>query len=235
MRALVLAMVVALCAWTPAATAQSGASEIDLGDGMRVHRVPRYCFGGSVASGCFAWEPEGFSFGEQVALPFARTFARVPTNGRILAALPLASTLYVPLGYTARMMRSDDRGAHWLEVPWRWAESVSILVFDAGTDDGVAAGDSGYLWATSDGGLTWSEHGSATGTTYVELAMRDSVVVALDAVGNVWRAQHGNFDRQLLLTDRTAHLSTDDDAVVISTDDAVLRVTRHHGVERTRR
>ncbi len=200
-----------------------------------MRRIPRYCPGGSTVTGCFAWEPVGFSFGSEVGLSFARTFARVEPNGRILAALPLASSLYAPFGVTTRMLRTDDLGEHWIPVPWRWVESVAIMVFDAGTDDGVAAGDSGYLWATTDGGLTWTEHGNAAGTTYTELAMRDSVVVARDSAGNVWRAPHGNFDRELIVTDPTAHLTTEGDSVLVRTERDVFRLRRGHAVERTRR
>jgi hypothetical protein len=230
-----IALGLVLLAACPRVGAQDDPGELELGGGLRVRRVPRFCVGGAVGSGCFAWEPVGFSFGGEVVLPFATTFARVPTNGRILAALPTATTLYVPLGYTTRMLRSDDLGEHWISVPWRWVEAVGIMVFDAGTDDGVAAGGSGYLWATDDGGLTWTEHGSASGTTYVELAMRDGVVVALDSNGNVWRAPHGNFDRDLIATDRSAHLSTEGDAVVVRTSDSILRLRRGGSVERSRR
>lgn len=235
MRFVALALLLA-CAWPSARTdAQGDASELDLGAGLAVRRIPRYCPGGSVGSGCFAWEPVGFSFGGEIALPFARTFARVPTSGRILAALPVARTLYVPLGFTTRMLRTDDLGEHWAPVPWRWVESVSLMVFDEGTDDGVAAGDSGYLWATDDGGLTWTEHGNASGTTYVELVMHDSVVVALDSQGNAWRAQHGNFDRELIATDPHAHVSIEGEAVVVRTESAVYRLRRGRSVERVRR
>ncbi len=216
-------------------SAQVGASELDLGGGVRVRRAPRYCQGGSVGSGCFAWEPVGFTFGSDVGLAFAQTFARVPSTGRILAALPLASTLYSPIPYATRLMRTDDLGEHWTPVAWRWAETVTVLAFDAEGGGGVAAGDSGYLWATTDGGITWTEHGSSAGTTYVELAIHDGVVVARDSNGNVYRAPHGNFDRELVVTDRGARVSVEGDAVVVRTSDALYSLRRGRATERTRR
>lgn len=211
---------------------------IDLGSGLSVSRRATWCGATGVPIRCYAWEPSGFAFpaGPLVpALTFARTFARVPASGRILAALSNVTSPFMYTGFAVRMLRSDDRGASWVPVTWRWLETVALMAFEPGTSRGVAAGDSGYVWTTTDGGETWRDRGSSSGTTFVELAVADREIVLIDASGNVWRMADGSFARDLLLTDTTAHATNEDDAIVVRTATEELRIRHGHGVDRHRR
>jgi hypothetical protein len=210
---------------------------IDLGAGLSVHRVPTWC-GAAVSVRCYAWQPTGFSFPAgplNPPLTFARTFARVPSTGRLLASVSNVSGPFLYTGFAVRMLRSDDRGASWTPVTWRWLETVALMAFEPGSARGVAAGDSGYVWTTTDGGDTWRDRGSSAGTTFTELAVADREIVLVDGAGNVWRMSGGSFARDLLLTDTSAHVVNEGDAIVVRTTSEELRIRHGHGVDRHRR
>lgn len=235
--ALLVALGLGLAAAIAPARAQS-ADAIELGEGLSVHRRATWCGAVGVPIRCYAWEPTGFSFpaGPMVpALTFARTFTRVPTTGRILAALSNVTSPFMYTGFAVRMLRSDDRGASWTPVTWRWLETVALFAFEPGTARGTAAGDSGYVWTTEDGGTTWLDRGSSSGTTFTELAVGARETVLIDTNGNVWRMSGGSFGRDLLLTDTTAHLTNEGDAIVVRTATEEMRVRHGHGLDRHRR
>jgi len=212
---------------------------IDLGRGLAVQRRATWC-GASMAAPirCSAWDPIGFAFPSALVSPltFARTYARVPATGRILAALSNVSGPFLYTGFAVRMLRSDDRGATWSPVTWRWLETVALMAFEPGTARGVAAGDSGYVWTTDDGGTTWTDHGSSSGTTFTELAVAPNETVLIDTNGNVWRMSGGSFGRDLLITDTSAHVTTEGDTIWVRTTTQEIRIRHGHGVDRhTRR
>jgi hypothetical protein len=218
------------------ARAQTSDDVIDLGDGCSVQRIPTWC---GVGVRCWAWQPTGFAFGPGplvTPLTFARTWARVPGNGRWLVALANTSGPFLYTGFAVRVLRSDDRGASWQPVTWRWVETVALFAFEPGSDRGVAAGDSGYVWSTDDGGETWRDRGSSVGTTFTELVVVRGETVLIDASGNVWRMSGDSFARDLLLTDTSAHAAREGDAIVVRTSTEELRIRHGHGVDRhTRR
>lgn len=217
--------------------AQSG-DAIDLGDGLSVRRVPTWCGAAGVPIRCYAWQASGFAFPAgplSPALTFARTFARVPRTGRLLASVANVSGPFMYTGFAVRMLRSDDRGASWVPVTWRWVETAALIAFEPGSARGVAAGDSGYVWTTDDGGETWRDRGSSSGTTFTELATVAGEIVLVDGAGNVWRMSGGSFARELLLTDTSAHVTTEGDALVVRSATEELRIRHGHGVDRHRR
>jgi hypothetical protein len=229
----------ALAALAFALTAHAQSPDtIALGEGLSVQRRATWC-GASMAAPirCSAWDPVGFSFPAPLvsSLTFARTWARVPTTGRILVALSNVSSPFMYTGFAVRVMRSDDRGVSWTPVTWRWLETAALMSFTPGTAHGVAAGDSGYVWTTDDGGTTWIDRGSSTGTTFTELVAGDHETLLIDTNGNAWRMSGTSFARDLLLTDTTAHASLEGDAIVVRTATEELRVRHGHGVDRHRR
>jgi hypothetical protein len=233
-RSLVLLAALMVAAAIAPAGAQM-ADAIDLGGGLSVQRRPTWCGATGVPIRCYAWEPTGFVFPAGPAVPaltFARTYAVVPTTGRILAALSNVTSPFMYTGFAVRMLRSDDRGATWVPVTWRWLETVALMAFEPGTARGTAAGDSGYVWTTEDGGTTWIDRGSSIGTTFTELAVAPRETVLVDSNGNVWRMSGGSFARDLLLTDTSAHLTNEGDAIVVRTATEEMRVRHGHGLDR---
>jgi hypothetical protein len=216
------------------ASAQGVPDAVDFGGGLSVRRT-------RVWSGYVqvpAWQAVGWTVPTTTlgsALTFARTYAVVPATGRVLVALSNVSGPMLATGYAVRVMRSDDHCASWQPVTWRWAQTVALFSFEPDSARGVAAGDSGYVWTTSDGGETWTSLGSSVGTNFVELVAADRETVLIDDHGNVWRMSGGTFARELLLTAPSAHASRDGDAIVVRTDDEELRVRHGHGVDRHRR
>ncbi len=212
---------------------------IALGEGLAVQRRATWC-GASVAVPirCQAWEPMGFAFPSALVSPltFARTWAVVPTTGRILAALSNASGPFLYTGFAVRMLASNDRGATWAPVTWRWVETANLIVFEPGSAHGVAAGDGGYVWTTDDGGVTWVDHGGSSGTTFTELVVAPREIVLVDSNGNAWRMSGGSFGRDLLVTDPSVHATAEGDAIVVRTATEEIRIRHGHGVDRhTRR
>jgi hypothetical protein len=213
-------------------------SAIDLGDGLSVHPHATWCGASPATAGrCMAWQPTGFVFPAPLVphLTFARTWARVPASGRILVALSNASGPFVFTGFAVRMMRSDDRGASFVPVTWRWLETAGLLSFTPGTSHGVAAGESGYVWTTDDGGITWIDRGSAAGTAFTELVAGEDETVLIDTSGNVWRMSGTSFARDLVLTDTSAHAALEGDAIVVRTATEEVRIRHGHGLARQRR
>lgn len=227
-----LTLVFALAALAPARAQAQDA--IDLGGGLSVHRTPTWC-GASIAVPirCYAWQPSGFSFPSALTTPltFARTYAVVPSTGRILASLSNTTGPFMYTGFAVRMLASDDRGLTWQPVTWRWLETVALFAFEPGSGRGVAAGDGGYVWSTDDGGVTWSDHGGSSGTTFTELAVAGREIVLIDSNGNAWRMSGGSFGRDLLVTDRDAHVTSDGDALVVRTLTEEWRIRHGHGVD----
>jgi len=204
---------------------------VDFGGGASVRRTLAWC---GIAR-CPAWEAVGWTFPTSTlgsALAFARTYAVVPSSGRVLVAVSNASGPFMSTGFAVRVMRSDDHGASWQPVSWRWAETVALFSFEPGTARGVAAGDSGYVWTTTDGGDTWTSLGGSVGTTFVELVAANRETVLVDDHGNVWQMSDGTFARELLLTDSSAHASREGDAIIVRTTDEELRIRHGHGVDR---
>lgn len=234
--ALVLAASLVLAAGARGAGAQ-GPDRIELGEGLAVARQPTWCGAVGAPVRCQAWAPVGFAFPPPLVSPltFARTWALVPSSGRILVALSNVGGPFLYTGFAVRMMRSDDHGATFVPVTWRWLETVTIMAFEPGTSRGVAAGESGYVWTTEDGGLTWRDRGSSVGTSFTELVVIRGETVLVDGAGNVWRMSGTSFARDLLLTDASAHASVEGDAIVVRTASEELRVRHGHGVDRHRR
>jgi hypothetical protein len=212
---------------------------IALGDGLSVTRITTWCgAGGAIPMRCTAWQPTGFAFPPPLAgvLPWARTWARVPATGRVLVALANTTSPFMYTGFAVRMLRSDDGGRTFVPVTWRWLETVALMAFEPGSLRGVAAGDSGYVWTTADGGDTWLDRGSSTGTTFTELVVVPGETVLVDAAGNAWRMSGTSFARELLVTDASVHAVVEGDAIVVRTTTQEIRIRHGHGVDRhTRR
>ena len=228
-----LAALAAFVIVTSVASAQ-GPDTVDLGAGRSVQRILAWCG----ISRCPAWTPVGFAFPINTlgsALAFARTYAVVPSTGRVLVAFSNTSGPFMYTGFAVRVMRSDDHGESWQPVTWRWAETVALFAFEPGTGRGVAAGDSGYVWTTSDGGDTWTSRGSSIGTNFTQLVVAQDETVLVDDHGNVWRMSGGSFGRDLLLTDMGARVTNVGDAIVVRTATEELRIRHGHGVDRHRR
>lgn len=233
-----LALSVALALSALASARAQAPDAIDLGQGLSVQRISTWCGAAGAPFRCSAWQPSGFAFPAgplAPALTFARTYARVPATGRILAALSNVNGPFMYTGFAVRLVASDDGGVSWHPLTWRWLETIALFAFEPGSARGVAAGDSGYVWTTDDGGETWRDRGSSTGTTFTELVVVPGEIVLVDASGNVWRMSSGSFARDLLVTDASAHASVEGDAIVVRTTGEELRVRRGHGVDRHRR
>jgi hypothetical protein len=216
------------------ASAQGAPDSVDFGGGASVHRTRVIGAYGPIP----AWQAVGWTMPAGTlgsALAFARTYAVVPSSGRVLVALANTSGPFLMTGFAVRVMRSDDHGASWQPITWRWAETVNLFSFEPGTSRGVAVGDSGYVWTTTDGGETWTSLGNSVGTIFVELLAGERETLLIDDHGNVWRMSGGTFARELLLTDTSAHLSRDGAALVVRTDTEELRIRHGHGVDRHRR
>jgi photosystem II stability/assembly factor-like uncharacterized protein len=173
---------------------------------------------------CRSWEPVGFTFGGILELAHARTFARVPATSRIVAAtrfLGRASLLY-----------TDDLGATWLEARWPTHDLANAVAFDERSSYGVAVGDGGRVWSTTDRGATWRERRSGAGIVYTDVAVVGRIAVFVDSSGAVWRSRDGGFLRDGITRSYGAALAVVDDAIVISTERGTIRVLRDGSVVR---
>lgn len=204
------------------ALAQVG-GRIELGRGISVRqdRVA-VCVG---AGPCALWIPEGFGYGELGAvLPFARTFAWVPRTGRIVASVPLPSVLAYQVTATARLVVSDDRGAHWRDARWPWRECAESIAFDPEGLGGVAGGEAGTLWTTEDGGDTWTDHGSTSGTRWVSVARRGRAIVMVGDNGSAYVSRDGGFARRELAASGASDARVDGDVIVVRVGSSERRV-----------
>jgi photosystem II stability/assembly factor-like uncharacterized protein len=194
---------------------------IDLGGGLAVERL---CAPASVrARSCLGWTPTGFVFGDAARwLTLARTFARVPATGRIIAAPERPTDATTP-DAPPRLLRSDDRGAHWVEIPWSGG-APHLFAFDATSRDGVAAGEAGHVWTTHDAGDHWTDHGGDT-RVWTQLAIAAGEIVMVDSSGNVFRSSDGGFARQTVAVDRAARVEQRDAEIVVHTErqDCIVR------------
>lgn len=209
---------------------------IDLGEGLSVRQVSVPCG----LARCLRWEPHGLRFtGHEQRLASARTFALVPSEGRVVASYNAS----LPGGYlvlppthasTAGMLATDDGGRTWHQSRWPWPHVANAVAFDRDTPYGVAVGDSGYTWSSEDGGRTWRDHRSDGGVVYTQVAVLGRLAVFADSEGRVWRSRDGGFSRRSLIEHEGVRLETDDDAVVVESagGDRLLRVYENGRIER---
>lgn len=166
-----------LLAAEPAAAVAFGTAPVtvDLGDGMRAHRVPGPCSGvNGVGFGvCARWSVEGFSVPSELPVGEVRMFARA-RGARI--AMATAAGLWL----------SDDRGARWSRARIDEAVTPLALAFDAGSDFGAAVGPNGTVWTTQDRGSTWRVRRDRSGPALVDVAVNGRIVAFSDALGGVW-------------------------------------------------
>lgn len=168
---------------------------LDLGDGLSVRRDRPF----------WAWEPVGFSFGQERNLWRATTFARAP-SGRIVALAPRFpmqagaapesqwEVLYTDdLGSTWSRSRWPDPGSFRATVtgrrPWglrRECAGAALVAFDPGSTNGVAVTRWGRVLSTEDEGARWRVR--RTGQRFVHAWVRGRSVLLLDADGAIWRS-----------------------------------------------
>lgn len=227
-RRLALAFLLAL---SGAAGASAQALETrELGAGLSVMQVSTFAYCWGAATPCVVWEPVGFSFAGIDALRIASAFARVPESGRIVAAVtgvrPWRTVRSHGILYT------DDLGATWSAAAWSWPVRVRALSFEPSGLRGVAAGESGYVWTTEDGGATWRDRGSSAGTTYVDAARLGDVVVLVDEHGGAWRSRDGGFARDTLGAGVTRPLAVTADEIVVEARSGTVRVRPDGSVRR---
>lgn len=217
--------------FTLAASAQAQwtvAERVQLGGGIAVERmcIPRAL---TRRPSCRGWTPVGFAFGDALRwLTFARTFARVPATGR-LVAVPGASTDPGYTGETPWMLLSDDGGAHWTATEDSGSARPTLLAFDNLTIDGVAAGDSGHIWSTSDGAVHWTDHGGDA-RVWSDLAIAGGEIVLADSSGNTFVSHDGGFARERLPVEGRAILEQRDDEIIVRTERTECTVRHGHGV-----
>ncbi len=207
-----------------------------------VWRPPGYEFGHWRDQPCTTWRPAGFAFGDRQELLYAYAFARVASSGRIVAtyrdvdgAQRAPGSPPTPPGTAVGVLYTDDGGATWHDARWRWVHAARALAFDAGSDFGVAAGESGHVWSTEDGGETWRVRRSAAGVSYTQVAVVGRVCVLVDANGTVWRSRDGGFSHDTLTRSSEVTLETTDDEIVVTTPRHELRIHADASVERSRR
>lgn len=218
---------------TAASAQRVGFRHLDLGDGVSVDDVcqpsrPRPCAG---------WQPVGFVFGD--ATPWllqADTFGRVRATGAILATASIRPAITYPSAAPMRahrVLRTTDGGLHWREVPWPWTQTPRLFAFDRLRLDGVATGESGYVWTTDDGGAHWVDHGGDA-VTWAAAAIADREIVLADASGHVVRSRDG-LARETVVDDRSATIEQRDTEIVVHASDADYVVRHGSPTRRTAR
>lgn len=198
------------------------ARRIDLGGGASVERS---CWRGARGGlTCQSWTPTGFVFGDATrALGDARTFVRLPATGRLLAISGPVT------GWPPRLLRSDDGGGHWVQIPWQDGAWPWMFAFDHRSSEGVAIGDAGHVWSTSDGGLHWTDHGGDA-RTWISVAIAHGVIVLVDSMGGTFRSSDGGFTRERLPTEGATTLEQRDEEILVHAFTAECVVRRGDGV-----
>lgn len=207
--------------------------ERDLGGGCSVRQTATYAYCWGAATPCVVWEPTGFSFGDVDALRTATAFARVPTTGRVVAAI--TGTRPWRTVRSSAVLYSDDRGATWLAARWDWPATARAIAFEPTGARGVAAGDSGYVWITDDGGETWTDRGSSSGTTYVDAARLGDTLVLVDDHRAAWRSRDRGFARESLADGVVGGLVVDAEAITLTTETHRIRVAADGSIRRAPR
>ncbi len=114
-----------------------------------------------------------------------------------------SSDTYGPL-----LLRTDDGGVTWEEVKAAgviWSLS-SLSMSDA--DHAWMAGESGLLWTTADGGLTWSRHSLGRSAGNLSVATVDGHRGwAAGTSGQVWRTTNAGVTWKLLHTGQPTRFS----------------------------
>jgi hypothetical protein len=197
----------AILALASGALAQVG--EIAIGPGLAVRREGAVCDDGITGIPCLVWVPIGFAFGDRAELPYARAFGYVPSTGRIVAVHNV--------GGRGGVLYTDDLGASWRDGRWDWHQAANAVAFDPSSTFGVAAGEGGYVWNTDDGGRTWRDRGSSSGTSYTDVRVLGRIAVLRDDQGRVWLSRDGGFGRDLLAEDRSALLGSTASTIVVWT------------------
>lgn len=234
LRPLVLVLAFACFAVLPVVAAPALAQvllERDLGGGCSVRQTTTFasCWGSALP--CIVWVPTGFSFAGIEPLGAATAFARVPATGRIVAAIRGSRRSWP--SRTTGVLYTDDLGATWSAARWTWPSVALALAFEPASERGVAAGAGGYVWTTEDGGTTWTDRGSSSGTTYVDAARLEHTVVLVDDHGAAWRSRDGGFARESLADGVVGPLTVDVDAITVTTASHSVRVARDGSVRRT--
>lgn len=220
----------------PQSARAQGPRTIDLGDGRAVRQVSVPCG----VSRCLRWQPRGVLFsGHERRLAYARTFAWVPSTGRVVASYAASwrgGYLDVDRAYAgnAGMLTSDDGGRTWQQSRWPWPHVANAVAFDRETAYGVAVGDAGYTWSTDDGGRTWTDHRSDGGVVYTQVAVLGRVSVFASSAGEVWRSRDGGFRRRSLVEREGVRIETTDDAIVVESEsgEELVRVREDGSIER---
>lgn len=230
-RALLLS--IALCVLPVAARAQD---VVDLGDGAAVQRIVRPCWY-EIAAICSWWEPAGtLTFGGIPDLEVATAFGRAP-SGRIVAMIPGLATGYaapagMPYALTATVLYTDDLGATWQRGRWPDAHAHALaFAFDPRTGAGVAVGQSGSIWTSGDGGVSWRRRRSSSGLVYERAWLRGRTLIVEDDRGALWLSSDGGFALESLA--EGGRIEETGGALEITARDRAWRIDAHGGVQRT--
>jgi hypothetical protein len=214
---------------TSVASAQ-GFETRDLGAGLSVRQVSTYAYCWGAATPCTVWEPIGFSFAGIDALRVATTFARVPETGRIVAAVTGVRPWRTVRSHG--VLYTDDLGATWSAARWDWPVRVRVIAFEPTSLRGIAAGEGGYVWTTDDGGATWTDRGSSSGTTYLDAARLGDTVVLVDDHGAAWRSRDGGFARESLAEGLVGALRVEGREIVVPVERGLVRVRDDGAIRR---
>lgn len=211
---------------------------IDLGDGVAVDAVstPTVCI--YTPGPCFLWHGRGLDIARRDALLIARTYARVWSTTRVVAAVPYVSgrgyagfSYGVPGYGLPGLLYTDDWGASWSAATWPSPNVANAIAFADDGLFGMAVGPSQGIWITTDHGTRWTERSSSAGLDYVDVAVIGRVAVIVDAAGNAWRTRDRGFSLDTVGAEVNGPLSIEVDAIVVPTAHRTYRV-RADGVIR---
>lgn len=157
---------------------------VDLGGGMRAHRVPVACSPtvpyGFLGNRCASWSTDGLAVPPGLPVGAVYNFAAA-RGGRV--AMATATGVWL----------TDDRGAHWSRARIEEQVVPLALAFDADSDFGAAVGPVGTVWTTDDRGLTWRTRRDRAGPPLVDVVVTGRTVAFSDAAGGVWVSADGGF------------------------------------------
>lgn len=229
MRALLIAASLLLI--TSAASSQAILRTIDLGEGIVVEAVstPTVCI--YTAGPCFLWHARGLDIARRDALLIARTYARVWSTPRIVAAVPYvsgrgyAAFTYGSPGYgRPGILYTDDQGATWSAARWTSRNVPTAMAFGADGALGMAVGASQGIWISTDHGERWIERSSSAGLSYVDVAVTGNVAVIVDERGNAWRTRDRGFALDTVGAEVNGPLSVVGSDIVVPTAHRTYRV-----------
>lgn len=224
-------MLLGATAITSATSGQAILRTIDLGDGVFVESVstPMVCI--YTPGPCFVWYGHGLDIARRDALLIARTYARVSSTDRIVAAVPYVSgrgyagfSYGVPGYGLPGLLYTDDFGATWSAAAWPSANIATAIAFSSDGTLGMAVGPSRGIWITTDYGARWIERSSSAGLEYVDVAVTGRVAVIVDSAGNAWRTRDRGFALDTVGAEVSGPLTLEGDVIVVPTAHRTYRV-----------